>query len=89
MIVSTMNMKACSVITRMWKMAHAMPSTKCAMTPSQLFSFRPVPGHADYRTPVRGLYLCGAATHPGGGVTGAPGHNAARAVLADRRRLGL
>ena len=43
-----------------------------AMTPSQLFSFRPVPGHADYRTPVRGLYLCGAATHPGGGVSGRP-----------------
>ena len=57
-----------------------------AMTPSQLFSFRPVPGHADYRTPVRGLYLCGAATHPGGGVMGAPGYNAAREILRDRRR---
>ena len=57
-----------------------------AMTPSQLFSFRPVPGYADYRTPVRGLYLCGAATHPGGGVMGAPGYNAAREILRDRRR---
>ena len=44
-----------------------------AMTPGQLFAFRPVPGHARYRTPVAGLYLCGAAAHPGGGVMGAPG----------------
>ena len=57
-----------------------------AMTPSQLFSFRPVPGYADYRTPIRGLYLCGAAAHPGGGVMGAPGYNAAREILRDRRR---
>jgi phytoene dehydrogenase-like protein len=55
----------------------------------QLFSARPMLGHADYRMPVRGLYLCGSGAHPGGGVTGAPGHNAARAILADRRRLGL
>jgi phytoene dehydrogenase-like protein len=54
----------------------------------QLFSARPMLGHADYRMPLAGLYLCGAGAHPGGGVTGAPGHNAARAVLADRRRLG-
>jgi phytoene dehydrogenase-like protein len=52
-----------------------------AMTPHQLFSFRPVPGFADYRTPVRGLYLCGAAAHPGGGVMGAAGMNAARVIL--------
>ena len=58
-----------------------------AMTPGQLFTFRPVPGHAGYRTPVRGLYLCGAAAHPGGGVMGAPGWNAAREILRDRRRL--
>jgi phytoene dehydrogenase-like protein len=58
-----------------------------AMTPGQLFSFRPVPGHTGYRTPVRGLYLCGAAAHPGGGVMGAPGWNAARQILRDRRRL--
>jgi phytoene dehydrogenase-like protein len=57
-----------------------------AMTPSQLFSFRPVPGYADYRTPVRGLYLCGSAAHPGGGVMGAPGMNAAREILRRRRR---
>jgi phytoene dehydrogenase-like protein len=53
----------------------------------QLFSARPMLGHADYRMPLPGLYLCGSGAHPGGGVTGAPGHNAARAVLADRRKL--
>ncbi len=51
----------------------------------QLFSARPVLGHGDYRAPIKGLYLCGAGTHPGGGVTGAPGHNAAREVLRDLR----
>ncbi|RMF43475.1 MAG: NAD(P)/FAD-dependent oxidoreductase [Planctomycetota bacterium] len=55
-----------------------------AMHLHQLMSMRPVPGWADYRTPVPGLYLCGAATHPGGGVMGACGRNAAAAVLADR-----
>ena len=49
----------------------------------QLWSARPVLGHADYRTPLRGLYLCGSGAHPGGGVTGAPGHNCAREVLRD------
>ncbi len=53
------------------------------MTLDQLFFMRPVPGAARYRTPVRGLYLCGAGTHPGGGVTGAPGMNAAREALKD------
>jgi phytoene dehydrogenase-like protein len=53
------------------------------MGPDQFFSFRPVPGWADYRTPVAGLYFCGAGAHPGGGVTGAPGYNGARAVLED------
>ncbi len=57
-----------------------------AMPLSQLFFMRPVPGWADYRTPVPGLYLCGAATHPGGGVMGACGYNAAREVLRDARR---
>jgi phytoene dehydrogenase-like protein len=52
----------------------------------QLFSARPVLGYGDYRTPVAGLYQCGAGTHPGGGVTGAPGHNAAREILKDVRR---
>jgi phytoene dehydrogenase-like protein len=52
----------------------------------QLFSARPVLGHGDYRTPIRGLYMCGAGTHPGGGVTGAPGFNAAREILKDARR---
>ena len=55
----------------------------------QLFSNRPLLGHADYRMPLKGLYLCGSGAHPGGGVTGAPGHNAARAILADKRRLRL
>jgi phytoene dehydrogenase-like protein len=54
-----------------------------AMTLSQLFLLRPLPGYADYRSPVRGLYLCGAATHPGGGVMGACGYNAAREILRD------
>jgi phytoene dehydrogenase-like protein len=54
--------------------------------PDQLFHMRPVPGWARYATPVRGLYLCGAGAHPGGGVTGAPGYNAAHRVLADLRR---
>jgi phytoene dehydrogenase-like protein len=53
----------------------------------QLFSARPMLGHADYRMPLPGLYLCGSGAHPGGGVTGAPGHNAARTVLADWRKL--
>jgi phytoene dehydrogenase-like protein len=51
----------------------------------QLYSARPVLGHADYRSPIRGLYTCGASTHPGGGVTGAPGHNAAREMIRDFR----
>jgi phytoene dehydrogenase-like protein len=56
-----------------------------AMGLSQLAFMRPIPGYADYRTPVRGLYLCGAATHPGGGVMGACGYNAAREILRDSR----
>ena len=52
----------------------------------QLFSARPVLGHGAHRGPLKGLYMCGAGTHPGGGVTGAPGHNAAREILKDARR---
>ncbi|HWZ87037.1 MAG TPA: NAD(P)/FAD-dependent oxidoreductase [Thermoanaerobaculia bacterium] len=52
----------------------------------QLFFLRPVAGYARYRTPIAGLYLCGAGAHPGGGVTGAPGHNASRRVLRDWKR---
>jgi phytoene dehydrogenase-like protein len=52
-----------------------------AMTLNQLFLFRPVPGFADYRTPIKGLFLCGSAAHPGGGVMGAAGWNAARTIL--------
>ncbi len=55
-----------------------------AMTLNQLFCFRPVPGYADYRTPIRGLYLCGSAAHPGGGVMGAAGYNAAREILSGK-----
>jgi phytoene dehydrogenase-like protein len=51
----------------------------------QLFSARPVLGYADYRSPVAGLYMCSAGTHPGGGVSGMPGHNAAHAVMRDMR----
>ncbi len=56
------------------------------MSLSSLSFMRPVPGYADYRTPVRGLYLCGAATHPGGGVMGACGYNAAREIRKDLGR---
>jgi phytoene dehydrogenase-like protein len=54
-----------------------------ALTLDQLWSARPLLGYADYRGPMEGLYLCGAGAHPGGGVTGAPGHNCAREVLRD------
>lgn len=54
-----------------------------AMTLGQLFCLRPVMGWADHRTPIKGLYLCGAASHPGGGVMGAPGRNAAAEILRD------
>jgi len=57
-----------------------------ALTLDQLFSARPMLGYADYRMPIPGLYLCGSGAHPGGGVTGAPGHNAAQAVIADLLR---
>jgi phytoene dehydrogenase-like protein len=56
-----------------------------ALTLDQLFWARPMIGYADYRGPLRGLYHCGSGAHPGGGVTGAPGHNAARAIIRDRR----
>ena len=58
----------------------------------QLYAARPALGFGDYRSPVKGLYMCGSGTHPGGGVTGAPGHNAAHEILRDlrsrRRRQG-
>jgi len=56
-----------------------------ALTLDQLYAARPLLGYADYRGPLRALYLCGAGAHPGGGVTGAPGHNCAREVLRDFR----
>jgi phytoene dehydrogenase-like protein len=56
------------------------------LAPDQLFSFRPIPNYGDYRTPIAGLYLCGAGTHPGGGVMGIAGRNASTVVLRDARR---
>ncbi|MEE8533923.1 MAG: amine oxidase, partial [Alphaproteobacteria bacterium] len=53
------------------------------LTMDQLLFNRPIPGYAQYRMPVKGMYLCGSSTHPGGGVMGAPGANAAREVLGD------
>jgi phytoene dehydrogenase-like protein len=57
-----------------------------ALSLDQLFSARPMLGYADYRGPLAGLYLCGSGAHPGGGVTGAPGHNAAQAIIRDLKR---
>ena len=57
------------------------------MSLDQLWAARPVLGHGDYRSPIRGLYMCGSGTHPGGGVTGAPGHNAAHEIIRDRSVL--
>jgi len=56
------------------------------MTPDQMFCFRPIPGYAGYRTPVKDLYMCGSGTHPGGGVMAVPGRNAAQVVLKDTKR---
>ena len=58
-----------------------------ALTLNQLFSARPMLGYADYRGPLKGLYHCGSGAHPGGGVTGAPGHNASQTILRDHRAL--
>jgi phytoene dehydrogenase-like protein len=56
------------------------------LTFDQMFFNRPIPGYSQYRMPVKGLYLCGSSTHPGGGVMGAPGSNAARQILSDIKR---
>ncbi|MFK4871160.1 phytoene desaturase family protein [Novosphingobium sp. ZW T3_23] len=58
------------------------------LTLDQMWSARPVLGHGAYRGPIAGLYMCGSGTHPGGGVTGAPGHNCAHEVIADNKRFG-
>ncbi len=58
------------------------------MSLDQLYAARPMLGHGDYRAPIAGLYMCGSGTHPGGGVTGAPGHNAAHEILGDRSYVG-
>jgi phytoene dehydrogenase-like protein len=55
------------------------------MSLDQMFVMRPLAGWARYRAPIRGLFLCGSGTHPGGGVTGAPGHNAAREILKTQK----
>jgi phytoene dehydrogenase-like protein len=60
-----------------------------AMSLDQMFSARPMLGYSNYRGPLSGLYMCGSGTHPGGGVTGAPGHNAAREIIADFRKKRL
>jgi phytoene dehydrogenase-like protein len=60
-----------------------------ALNLDQMFSARPMLGYGNYRGPLPGLYMCGSGTHPGGGVTGAPGHNAAREILTDFRRRRL
>ena len=52
------------------------------LSPHQLFSMRPTIGYGNYKTPIHGLYMCGSGSHPGGGVSGYPGHNAARQILA-------
>jgi phytoene dehydrogenase-like protein len=59
-----------------------------SMSLDQLWAARPFLGYGGYRGPLEGLYMCGAGTHPGGGVTGAPGHNAAQEILADRSWIG-
>jgi len=59
-----------------------------ALHPDQLYSARPMRGYGDYRSPLPGLYLCGSGSHPGGGVSGAPGHNAAREILRDLSKVG-
>jgi phytoene dehydrogenase-like protein len=59
-----------------------------ALSLDQLWAARPMLGYGDYRAPLKGLYLCGSGAHPGGGVTGLPGHNAAREILRDFRRRG-
>ena len=56
------------------------------LTMDQLMLNRPVPGYAQYRSPIGGLYMCGSSTHPGGGIMGAPGANAAREILSDLKR---
>ena len=58
------------------------------LTLDQLFSWRPVAGYADYRTPIKSLYLCGSGTHPGGGISGINGRNASREILKDLKRRG-
>jgi len=57
-----------------------------AMHLDQIYSMRPAPGYADYRSPVTGLYLCGSGAHPGGGVSGLPGHHAAQTIIRDLKQ---
>jgi phytoene dehydrogenase-like protein len=77
----------CQLLTPLdWEQTYALTEgspTHGHMGLDQLLVMRPIPGWSQYRTPIRNLYLCGAGSHPGGGVTGAPGYNAARTVLSD------
>jgi phytoene dehydrogenase-like protein len=56
------------------------------MSPDQMFCFRPIPGYADYRTPIKNLYMCGSGTHPGGGVMAIPARNAAKVIMGDLKK---
>lgn len=80
----------CQIITPLdWEQEYGLTEGSIfhgEMALDQLLFMRPVPGYGQYRTPVSRLYLCGAGTHPGGGVTGAPGYNAAREILSDLKR---
>ncbi|HXV44089.1 MAG TPA: NAD(P)/FAD-dependent oxidoreductase, partial [Anaerolineae bacterium] len=80
----------CQVITPLdWEQEYGLTEGNIfqgEMGLDQLLFMRPVPGYGQYRTPIERLYLCGAGTHPGGGVTGAPGYNAVREVLSDLKR---
>ena len=62
---------------------------RIALNLDQIFSARPMLGYGNYRGPLPGIYMCGSGTHPGGGVTGAPGHNAAREILIDFKKRKL
>jgi phytoene dehydrogenase-like protein len=80
----------CQIITPLdWEQEYGLTEGNIfhgEMSLDQLLFMRPVPGYGQYRTPIDQLYLCGAGTHPGGGVTGAPGYNAAREILKDLKR---
>ena len=73
-----------ATLTEMRSASHKVETNE--LTFDQLLFNRPIPGYAQYRGPVRGLYMCGSSTHPGGGVMGAPGLNASRVMLKTMRK---